>query len=379
MKKEQRNIGVMSVPISQAGLIPRRNLIDILHPLSKEIHLVAGGPGYSYFARQGNIHVHRVEHKTTRALFTRTINYVWTQLKISWKLIQLRRNVDLWIFFGGDTAALPIIIAKFLKKCIVIATTRSQAKVAQSQRDPLTAALTFLQGITYGLSNRIILYSPNLIKEWNLEKYCHKISIASENFLDFDKFKIKKPLNERDSLVGYIGRWSQEKGILNFMEAIPMIIETRDETAFLIGGDGQLRSQVEGYATKVSNSVKFPGWIPHGELPHYLNELKLLVIPSYTEAGPYIIFEAMACGTPALATAVGSIPDMVNDGETGFIMESNSPECIARNVIRALNHTDLEQISRNARALVQKEFTFEAAVEKYRVILDSLAAGTDWR
>jgi len=81
----------------------------------------------------------------------------------------------------------------------------------------------------------------------------------------------------------------------------------------------------------------------------------------------------MACGTAVLATPVGAIPDVIKDGETGFIMEDNSPECIARNILRALNHPNLEGIMRNARALVQRKFTYEKAVERYREILESLS------
>ena len=80
----------------------------------------------------------------------------------------------------------------------------------------------------------------------------------------------------------------------------------------------------------------------------------------------------MGCGTPVLATSVGGVPDLIKDDETGFIMEGNSPECIARNVIRALEHPKLEKIVKNARELVEKEFTYEAAVEKYRKILGSI-------
>jgi glycosyltransferase involved in cell wall biosynthesis len=57
-------------------------------------------------------------------------------------------------------------------------------------------------------------------------------------------------------------------------------------------------------------------------------------------------------------------------------MENNSPECVAENIIRALNHPNLEQIAHNARALVEKEFTYDAAVEHYREILDSLKQKT---
>ena len=69
---------------------------------------------------------------------------------------------------------------------------------------------------------------------------------------------------------------------------------------------------------------------------------------------------------------VGAIPDLIEDGETGFIMENNSPECIAENVMRALEHPDLEGIVENARARVEREFTYEVAVERYRKILNNL-------
>ena len=123
----------------------------------------------------------------------------------------------------------------------------------------------------------------------------------------------------------------------------------------------------------LNNKVELTRWIPHDELPDYLNELKLLILPSYTEGLPNIMLEAMACGTPVLATPVGAIPDVITDGETGFILENNSPECIAENVMRALNHHDLEKIVKNARELVEKEFTYEAAVKRYRAILKELS------
>jgi len=82
----------------------------------------------------------------------------------------------------------------------------------------------------------------------------------------------------------------------------------------------------------------------------------------------------MACGTIVLATPVGAITDLIENGETGFIMEDNSSECIATNIIRVLNHPSLVQITRNARALVEAEFTYEEAVERYRKILSELPA-----
>jgi glycosyltransferase involved in cell wall biosynthesis len=117
--------------------------------------------------------------------------------------------------------------------------------------------------------------------------------------------------------------------------------------------------------------VELNGWISRDRLADYLNKMKLLVLPSYTEGLPNIILEAMACGVPVLATSVGAIPDFIVDEKTGFLMKDNSPECIAHNVLRALTYPDLEQIAGNAKSLVEREFTCEKAEETYKKIIVS--------
>jgi glycosyltransferase involved in cell wall biosynthesis len=84
------------------------------------------------------------------------------------------------------------------------------------------------------------------------------------------------------------------------------------------------------------------------------------------------MLEAMACGTPVLATSVGAIPDIITDGRTGFIMENNSPECIAANVIRALNSPELEQVAEHGRQFVQDNFTFERVITRWKEILEEI-------
>ena len=84
------------------------------------------------------------------------------------------------------------------------------------------------------------------------------------------------------------------------------------------------------------------------------------------------MLEAMACGTQVLATPVGAIPDVIIDGKTGFIMENNSPECIAENVIRELASPDQEEIAEAGRRFVEENFTFEKVVENWRRILQEI-------
>ena len=81
---------------------------------------------------------------------------------------------------------------------------------------------------------------------------------------------------------------------------------------------------------------------------------------------------AMACATLVIATPVEAIPDVIIDGKTGFIMENNSPECIAENVKRALDSPDLERIAEEGRRFVEEYYTFERTVENWKSILQSI-------
>jgi glycosyltransferase involved in cell wall biosynthesis len=376
MKKKYRNIGILTVPINRAGNIPLSNLVDVLHPISNDMYLITGNEGYRFFKEDKKIYTYGIRHESGVTVFTRILRYIYTQLRISYELGKISKKIDLWIFFiGGDGLILPMLTAKLVRKKVVLASAGSLVQSCKSANDNLSKQIKILVHINRSLSNGIILYSPNLIKEWNLEKYRDKIYIAHKHFVDFDKFKIKKRFDERKNLVGYIGRLSEEKGTLNFVKAIPEIIRRRrDDVKFLIVGDGPLQDKIEEYLDKenLSNKVNLTGWIPHDELPSYLNELELVVLPSYTEGLPNIMLEAMACGTPVLATSVGAIPDVIKDGETGFIMENNSPAFIAKNVERALNHPNLEKIEENARALVERKFTYEAAVGMYKSIINNM-------
>ena len=373
MKKS--NIGILTFPISKKGNIPLSNLVEIVYLLSNELYLITGNDGYTFFKEDKRIHTYGIRHESGANAFTRIIKDIYTQLRISYMLAKITRNVDIWIFFiGGEGLLLPMLTARVLRAKVVLALAGFPTKGSQIQKDPFSKALKILSEINLILSNRIIAYSGRVVEERGLEKYENKISIAHKHFLDFDKFKVKKQFGERKNTIGYIGSLHKIKGILNFIHAIPKVLEKENEIKFVIGGDGVLFNEIKEFISKnkLNDKVKLVGWIPHDELPEYLNELRLVVLPSYTEGLPNLMLEAMACGTPVLATPVGAIPDVIKDGKTGFIMENNSAECIAENVMRALNHPDLEKIVKNSRELIEREFTYEAAVERYRKILENV-------
>jgi len=374
----ESNMGIIIFPYHKGSQPILSNLIDIASDISRILYVVTGnieGVGLQYKSRVGTIYHYNIEHHGGSNIFTRIIKYTITQIKLSFIMITSARSAKVWLFFlGGENLILPMFVAKLLGKKIILILGGSSVKIAEASKDLLVIVLSCVFRGTCLLANRIVVYSPNIVKIWNLENYENKILIAHRHFLDFEKFKSIKDLCERDNIIGYIGRLSEEKGIVEFTKAIPLILKEKWDLNFIIGGDGQLREEIEKFIAEnnLNNKVKVIDWIPHDKLPDHLNELKLLVLPSYTEGLPNIMLEAMACGTPVLATAVGAIPDIIKDGEVGFIMENNSPECIAKNIIRTLNYPNLEKIAENGRKLVKKEFTFEKTIDRWKKVIERI-------
>jgi len=378
-KKAPKNIGIVTTPGLTTGAIPLSRLIEVLQSLSRQLYVISSKNAVNSLEQKSeNVHIVEVKspERKSNSLFSRTKHNAGLQFGVASKVVRLAGNVGIFVFLFAEGLVLPMLTAKLLGKKTLLMFTGSGAnlKADQVTRDPLTRASTLLQNINRMLADKIMVFSKSVILEHGMSKYRHKIAVGHATFYDSTTFNIQKPLNVRGNLIGYIGRLHEIKGVLNFVEAIPTILQERSEMSFLIGGNGPLRQKLEAAICQagLGNNVTFTDWIPHDELPNYLNRLKLLIIPSYTETGPYIAFEAMACGTPVLATPVGSIPDMIKDCETGFIMENNSPECISRNVIRALNHPDPEQVAKSARALIERELAYETVVESFRKILTDL-------
>ena len=349
------------------------NLVEILFNISTEFVLITGNEGYKQFKNECRFKVYDVSYKIGNP-FLKVIRNLSGQIIASFIIIKNRKIIKHWIFFGGEREIISIITAKLLKKNVIILILGSVIRDYTIAKDPFTIIIKILSTLKNALADKLIVYTPRLISEWHLEPYSHKILIASQNFLDFNTFTITIPLINRPHLIGYIGRFSAEKGVQNFVQALPAIFREQKEIKVLIGGDGQLKESVE---TSIKDSgltdyVELSCWISHDELPLHLNQLRLLVLPSYTEGLPNIMLEAMACGTPVLATPVGAIPDVIIDGKTGFIMKDNSPECIAENVIRALDCPDLARIAENGRNSVRENYSFEKTVGRWKQIFNNI-------
>jgi len=390
-KEKTLRVCIVSFPMPSALVVNvfLYNLVEILESICEKIYVVTSNiPRDRTFSEKI-----RIQDVKTTMHFRDTIRPMWwssllqflkiitIQMKMCWILTKISKDIDIVIFYvGGANLLPPVLMAKALRKKVITSAiglgSLGYKKVHNnrlfSKGRAFTIILSVMEKTIFSLSDRVIVESPSVINFLDLGKYKQKLVTTGARYVDTELFQIKKELRERKNLVGYIGRLEEEKGVMNFFEAIPLILEKQDNLEFFLGGYGPLYDRIKERlrSNNLSRKVELMGWIPHDKVANYLNELKLLVLPSYSEGLPTIVLEAMACGTPVLATPVGGIPDVIKDGETGFIMENNSPKCFAENIVRVLECPDLDNVTKNARKLIKEKYTYEAAVERYKKSLN---------
>ena len=304
------------------------------------------------------------------------IKLIWILSKSSWHLLLNSRKIDIVICFLGLYYTPLIIVARLLgKKAISFEPTNDMTSMrnvygTKSWWHILQYFSILLRWLNRKFTHFIVVESLSVMEQGDLWAYKDKIRIGNL-YVDTDKFYESTPYQGRDKQIGYIGRLSKEKGILEFLSAAMLLLNK--DFKFTIVGDGPLRTEVENQLKGLNASdIRLLSWLEYQEVPAFLNQLSLLVLPSSGEGVPNIILEAMACATPVLATPVGGIPDLIKDETTGFILSNREPETIASTLLDIMNHNGLEQISKQSRLFIHSNFSLTASTKKWEKIFNEI-------
>jgi glycosyltransferase involved in cell wall biosynthesis len=174
-------------------------------------------------------------------------------------------------------------------------------------------------------------------------------------------------------LVAFVGRCEASKGIFDLLEAANELRGTIPQVRLECAGDGDL-AKVARYALALDlgTRVSLRGWIDRGAARELMRRASVFVLPSYAEALPVSLLEAMAEGCPVIATRVGGIPDVITDEVDGLLVPAGNPEALAAAISRVLRDPAFARSLGNAaRETIANRYAAERSLER----LEQLYAG----
>lgn len=145
----------------------------------------------------------------------------------------------------------------------------------------------------------------------------HSQIIHMKNFLPTDT--VYSDSNPDKNYLLYFGRISEEKGVLTLLKAVEKL---NNNIPLIILGTGPMEDEIKEYISShnLEGKVKMLGFKSGNELKKFVAEAKCIILPSeWYENGPYAIMEAMSQGKPVIVTNYGGLPEIVENGKTGFV------------------------------------------------------------
>ncbi len=224
-----------------------------------------------------------------------------------------------------------------------------------------------------------LLATSEEIRQVALELYPHPRSEVMTNGVDTDRFAPGGAQSDGDRRRLIVPRRLFAKnGVDYFIRALPLIVRELEVEARIVG-DGPERQRLAALARElgVAGRVEFLGARPNQEMPALLRAAEVAVIPSLMEATSIAALEAMSCGLPVAASAVGGLPEIIDD-QVGVLFQPADPEALAQAVLTLLRRSDLGQLGANARNRVVMNWSLSRMVDRHVEIYEQLSdeAGT---
>ena len=200
------------------------------------------------------------------------------------------------------------------------------------------------------------------------------VRIFSQKIEDKTKIEIKKSLAKKEGDVFLVtsGRLARKNAIDDIISALTLLPE--NISLLIIGkGDEGPNLQKQAKELKVSDRVKFLGFLPYKDIPKYLSVCDIFIRPSRSEGFGNSFIEAMAAGLPVIATPVGGIPDFVDDKETGFFASPDNPQSIKVAVMTLLNDKTLrDNIVQKAQNRVLGGYSWDRIANQMGAVFDRI-------
>lgn len=241
-----------------------------------------------------------------------------------------------------------------------------------------------------GLENFLAKFTDSIIAVSGAVRdfYVEKVNIPEGkismiyNGVDLEKFNEKIDINKKKEelgipgfckVIGTVGRLTKVKGHIFFLQSAKIVKEKMKDTKFLVVGGGSILQELKDYSSQldITKDVIFTG--AREDIPELLSVMDIFVLPSISEGLSVTILEAMAETKPVVASSVGGIPEIIQDGINGFLVPSRSPEALAEKILFLLKNEEIAcKIAKNGKETVGSRFTLEKMVSDTEFLYDNL-------
>ncbi len=330
--------------------IATKNIAILLAKKGHDVHVITSlDEGMPKESIDYSFHTHRIKFPKTRALgqiifFFRTI------------LLLKKLNPDL-VHAQDLIIGIPAFGAKkLLKKPYLVwgqgldiykpwLLKKQWSRLVLGNADAIVALTNHMKTEMQNICNRDIYVIPNGVD-------CSRFDSISRK-----RARSILGIKDNEKVILFVGRLSRGKGVEYLIRAMGLIYCNNKDAKLVLVGDGKERKELEQLtaALNIDDVTHFVGIVSNERIPEIMVASDIFVLPSLSEGFPIVIIEAMAARLPIIATKVQGLPEIIIEGENGFLVEVRDSKGIADKALMLLDNDELQRmISNNNREAVEK-------------------------
>jgi glycosyltransferase involved in cell wall biosynthesis len=243
-----------------------------------------------------------------------------------------------------------------------------------------------------GLNNRLFNFLKRRVIENSnhttvvsryMYEHCVSLGINTDNLsvqsmgVDLQHVFIPDMNAVQDIDILFVGRLVEGKGVEILLDAVHQLVGTNSRLRIVIAGDGPLMEPLTKQVKKLSlkHHIRFAGPVQQGQLPRLYQSARIVVVPSVVPEGlGLVLIEALGCGRPVVASALGAIRSVIRDGDNGLLARPGDARDLAEKIRNLLDDEDLyHTMASRSRASVLETYDWQPVTARYAQLIRSMA------